>query len=134
MVNMEGTVMGFKPRHMDFTLSPYTGLTRKSWIEAGEYMLGGIFRHIKSFDDPVVVPRQETKITYPHLNAAGESPLAERKAEMFEGLTRSFFIAAPLISIKPDLTICGYKLKDYYKNQILRSCTPGDTHCVARCA
>ena len=86
---MEGIAMRFKPRHMDFTLSPYTGLTRESWIEAGEYMLRGIFQHIKSFDDPVVVPRQETKITYPHLNEAGESPLAERKAEMFEGLTRS---------------------------------------------
>lgn len=127
---MEGIAMGFKPRHMDFTLSPYTGLTRESWIEAGEYMLRGIFQHIKSFDDPVVVPRQETKITYPHLNEAGESPLAERKAEMFEGLTRSFFIAAPLLSIKPELELNGYKLKEYYKNQILRSCTPGDAQCV----
>ncbi|MDE7212191.1 MAG: DUF2264 domain-containing protein [Lachnospiraceae bacterium] len=122
--------MVFQPKHTDFTLSPYTGLTRQSWIEAGEYMLAGIFRHIKSFDDPVVVPRQETKITYPHLDADGKSPLAERKAEMFEGLTRSFFIAAPLLSIKPELTICGYKLKDYYKNQILRSCTPGDANFV----
>lgn len=120
--------MVFQPKHTDFTLSPYTGLTRQSWIEAGEYMLAGIFRHIKSFDAPVVVPRQETKITYPHLDADGKSPLAERKAEMFEGLTRSFFIAAPLLSIKPELTICGYKLKDYYKNQILRSCTPGDAN------
>lgn len=122
--------MVFQPKHTDFTLSPYTGLTRQSWIEAGEYMLTGIFQHIKSFDDPVVVPRQETKITYPHLDANGEAPLAQRKAEMFEGLTRSFFIAAPLLHIKPELTVCGYKLKDYYKNQILRSCTPGDANFV----
>lgn len=122
--------MVFQPTHTDFTLSPYTGLTRESWIEAGEYMLAGIFRHIKSFDDPVVVPRQETEITYPHKNASEASQCAERKAEMFEGLTRSFFIAAPLLSVKPELTVCGYKLKDYYKNQILRSCTPGDAHCA----
>ncbi len=122
--------MVFQPKHTDFTLSPYTGLTRESWIEAGVYMLAGIFQHMKSFDDPVVVPRQETKITYPHLNASEASQCAERKAEMFEGLTRSFFIAAPLISINPELTVCGYKMKDYYKNQILRSCTSGDAHCV----
>lgn len=122
--------MVFKPKYTDFVLSPYTGFTRESWIEAGEYMLTGIFKHIKSFDDPVVVPRQETKITYPHLNASAASQCAERKAEMFEGLTRSFFIAAPLLSVNPELTICGYKMKDYYKNQILRSCTPGDAYCV----
>ncbi len=122
--------MVFQPTHTDFTLSPYTGLTRESWIEAGEYMLAGIFRHIRSFDDPVVVPRQETEITYPHKNASEASRRAECKAEMFEGLTRSFFIAAPLLSVKPELTVCGYKLKDYYKNQILRSCTSKDAHCV----
>lgn len=122
--------MVFKPKHTDFVLSPYTGLTRESWVEAGEYMLAGIFRHIKSFDDPVVVPRQEKKITYPHLSDSEASQCAQRKAEMFEGLTRSFFIAAPLLSVNPELTVCGYKLKDYYKNQILRSCTPGDAHCV----
>lgn len=122
--------MVFKPKHTDFTLSSYTGLTRESWIEAGEYMLTGIFQHIKSYDDPVVMPRKETKITYPHLNENGESPLAERKAEIFEGLTRTFFIAAPLLHIKPELEICGYKLRDYYKNQILRSCTPKDPHSV----
>ncbi len=26
----------------------------------------GIFNNIKSFDDPVVMPRKETKVTYPH--------------------------------------------------------------------
>lgn len=122
--------MVFKPEHTNFVLSPYTGLTRESWIQAGEYMLEGIFRHIQSFDDPVVVPRQETAITYPHLNAPEAAQRAERKAEIFEGLTRSLFIAAPLLHIKPELTICGFRLKDYYKNQILRSCTPGDAHCA----
>ncbi len=27
--------MKFKPKHTDYSLSPYTGLTRESWIEAG---------------------------------------------------------------------------------------------------
>ena len=118
--------MKFTPKTTDYNLSPYTGLTRESWIEAGEYLLEGVFRHIKSMDDPIVVPRQDTKITYPHLNASEEAQLTERKAEMFEGLTRTFFIAAPLIHDNPNLQICGYELREYYKKQILRSCTKTD--------
>ena len=57
--------MVFTPTHTDFDLSPYTGLTRESWIEAAEYLLSGVFNNLKSIDDPVVMPRYETKITYP---------------------------------------------------------------------
>lgn len=84
--------MVFEPKTIDFEKSPYTGLVRESWIEAGEYLLQGIFGNIKSFDDPVVMPRKETKVTYPHSADA----VREQKAEYFEGLARSFFIAAPL--------------------------------------
>ncbi len=118
--------MTFIPKTTDFSLSPYTGLTRQSWIEAGEYLLTGIFKHIQTFEDPVVMPRKETEITYPHLKASEEIQIAERKAEMFEGLTRTMFIAAPLIHNDPEITLCGYKLRDYYKNQILRSVTRTD--------
>ena len=48
----------FEPKHVDYELSPYTGLTRESWIEAAEYLLGGIFQNIKDFEDPVVMPRR----------------------------------------------------------------------------
>ena len=113
----------FEPKHVDYELSPYTGLTRESWIEAAEYLLGGIFRNIKDFEDPVVMPRKETKVTYPHSADA----VWEIKAEYFEGLARSLFIAAPLIHIKPELVINDIHIRDYYKNQILRSCTPGDS-------
>ncbi|MCD8327280.1 MAG: DUF2264 domain-containing protein [Lachnospiraceae bacterium] len=122
--------MIFQPTHTDYTLSPYTGLTRESWIEAGKYMLAGIFQHIKSFDDPVVMPRQETEITYPHLKDSEENQHTQRLAEMFEGLTRSFFIAAPLIHIEPEIEICGFKLREYYKNQVLKSVTRGDSSYV----
>lgn len=118
--------MIFTPKTLDYKLSPYTGLTRESWMEAAEYLLTGIFQNIPDEEAPVVMPRQETKITYPHLDASEENQLAERKAEMFEGLTRSFFIAAPYMQNKPDAEICGHHLRDYYKRQILRSCTKGD--------
>ncbi len=118
--------MKFEPGTLDFELSPYTGLTRESWLEAGKYMLEGIFRHIDDFQKPIVMPRKETEITYPHLKASAETQAIQRKAEVFEGLTRSFFIAAPMISNIPELEICGYSMEEYYKNQVLRVCTPGD--------
>ena len=118
--------MKFEPKTLDYDLSPYTGLTRESWLEAGKYMLEGIFRHIKDFQQPVVMPRKETEITYPHLKAPRRTQDIQRTAEVFEGLTRTFFIAAPLISNIPDLEICGYSMAEYYKNQILRVCTKGD--------
>lgn len=122
--------MVFKPSYLDKELSPYTGMTRDGWIEAAKYMLEGIFKHIKDMDSPVVVPRQETEVTYPHYYSSPENIEAERKAEIFEGLTRSFFIAAPLIHNEPEVEICGLKLKDYYKHQVLRTCTSGDDYCA----
>lgn len=118
--------MIFQVEHPDYERSPFTGMTRRHWIEAGEYLLKGIFQHVRSFDDPVVVPRRETAITYPHSADA----VWEQKAEYFEGLARSFFLAAPLIHERPELELCGYSLREYYKAHILRSCTRGDPQCV----
>lgn len=120
--------MAYSPKYLDYNLSPYTGMTRQSWIDAGEYFLSGIFGNIKDFNDPVVMPRKETKVTYPHSADA----VWEFKAEYFEGLTRSFFIAAPLIHENPKLTINRYNIRDYYKSHVLRSCTIGDEQSVGR--
>ena len=122
--------MEFKPTNLDYNLSPYTGLTRESWIDAGKYLLTGIFTHIESMDAPVVVPRKETEVTYPHKNAVGKQKKLEEMAQMFEGLARSLLIAAPLIHIDPNTEICGYSLRDYYKKQILAACTKGHPNFV----
>lgn len=118
--------MVFQPKALDYELSPYTGLTRDSWIEAAEYLLAGIFGNIRSMEEPVIMPRKETKVSYPREN----SPIGQRKAEIFEGLARSFFLAAPLIHINPELIIEGYDIREYYKLQVLRACTPGDPNSV----
>ena len=115
----------FKVGKPDYDLSPYTGLTRESWLEAGKYLLEGIFRHIEDMEHPVVVPRTETEITYPHLKASAETQKVQRAAEVFEGLTRSFFIAAPLLQNIPDLEVCGFPMAEYYKKQVLYVCTKG---------
>ncbi|GFZ30065.1 hypothetical protein CSC2_05910 [Clostridium zeae] len=122
--------MIFQPKTLDFIISPYTGLTRESWIEAGEYLLNGVFQNIKAFQDPVVMPRKESKITYPHKASPSYIYELEKRAELFEGLARSFFIAAPLIHDNPELMICNYNLRDYYKEQILRACTKEDANYV----
>lgn len=116
----------FVPKTLDYELSPYTGLTRESWLEAGRYMLEGIFQNIDDFEKPVIMPRKETEITYPHLQDSEEAQHTQRLAEVFEGLTRTFFIAAPVISNLPGLEICGYSMAEYYKNQVLRCCTKDD--------
>ncbi|MCR5409476.1 MAG: DUF2264 domain-containing protein [Lachnospiraceae bacterium] len=118
--------MVFKPTHTDTNLSPFTGMTRESWIEAGKYLLEGVFNNIRDFEAPVVLPRTETEITYPHSGSDPQSFRQQQLAEIFEGLTRTFFIAAPLIHEEPDLKINGIVLKDYYRHHILRVIDPED--------
>lgn len=120
--------MIFKPTKPDFTVSPYTGLDREGWLEAAEYLLRGIFQNIAHFDDPVVMPRKETKISYPH----SEDDVIAKKAEYFEGLARSFFIAAPLIHEKTELVINNIHIRDYYKTHILRICSVDDSFSAGR--
>ncbi|MCR5724707.1 MAG: DUF2264 domain-containing protein [Treponema sp.] len=114
----------------DFTLSPCTGMTRKHWILAAKHLLSGIFSHIKTFESPVIMPRAETNVTYPHASASESVQKLEACAERFEGLARSFFIAAPLLTCEPDVTMNGYSVAGYYKSHILRACTPSDPLCV----
>ncbi|MBQ8030304.1 MAG: DUF2264 domain-containing protein, partial [Butyrivibrio sp.] len=118
--------MKFEPTKLDYTLSPYTGMTRDSWIEAAKYLLKGVFDNLESIDAPVVMPRYETEVTYPQKNA----PEWRIKAEYFEGLARSFFISAPLVHIEPDLTLNGINVRDYYKKQVLCAVTPGEKNYV----
>ena len=118
--------MYFKPKTLDYTLSPYTGMVRESFIEAGKYLLEGVFRNIRRMEDPVIVPRRETLITYPHLQYSKEKQEIERHAEIFEGLTRTFLIGSVLIENEKDVSINGICLREYYKTHFLRICTKGD--------
>lgn len=118
------------PTSTDFQLSPYTGLTRQSWIDAGIFLLQGVFCHIHSYDAPIILPRAETEVTYPHKNATDNQLRLEVMAEIFEGLARTLFIAAPLIHINPELEICGFNLRKYYSGLILAACSKGNKNFV----
>lgn len=100
----------------DFKLSPYTGMTRQSWIDAAEYLLEGAFTYIHTMDDPMYFPKQHDK-TYP--NNESQVPTAK-----LEGLCRTLFIAAPLLRENPDLTLNHIKVADYYRHQLLNLINP----------
>jgi len=113
--------MKFSVNKPDYKLSPYTGMTKKHWLEICHFFLEGIFTHVKNFQDPIVVPHSGDGISYPQPN----SPKWRYGAERFEGLARSFLIAAPLLANEPEAKVANYKVRDYYKNQIIASVTPG---------
>ncbi len=116
--------MKFKCEHTDYRRSPYTGMDRQSWLEAAQYLMDGFFRHIASEEEPPLCGRTEFEITYPHRKASALQQERERKAEVFEGLTRSFFIAGSLLVNDPAAACGGIRLRDYYGQWILRVTDP----------
>lgn len=101
----------FKVNQPDNKLSPFTGMTRKHWKDAAQYLLEGAFSYIHTVDDPMQFPKQSGK-SYPR--NAGQIP-----TEKLEGLCRTLFIAAPLLKENPTLEINGIKVADYYRHNIL---------------
>ena len=57
--------MKFAVEAPDYGASPYTGMTKKHWIDACHFLLDGIFRHVKTLDDPILLPRHEYAVSYP---------------------------------------------------------------------
>ncbi|MBE6287072.1 MAG: DUF2264 domain-containing protein [Mediterranea massiliensis] len=106
----------FVVENPDYEKSPYTGMTRQHWLQAGEYLLNGAFSYIKTLDDQMDFPKQLDK-TYPR----GEHDIPVAK---LEGLARTLFVAAPLLKNNPDLTLNGIKVADYYLHQLVNISNP----------
>lgn len=111
----------FKVDIPDFTISPFTGMTRQHYIECAKYLLERAFNHINSIEDPLTFPLVEGK-TYPQPN----DPDWRFRSLEFEALERTFTLAGPLIHVDPEVEIKGIKLKDYYSLQLYRALTPGN--------
>ncbi len=115
----------FQVNNPDHKLSPFSGMTRKHWKEAGLYLLSGAFSYIHKPDDPMKFPKQPGK-SYP--GTPEQVPV-----EKLEGLCRTMFIAGPLLKEDPGLELNGIKLGDYYRHQISRLLDPrGDTYIAPR--
>ncbi len=108
----------------DYIRSPYTGMVRKHWVEAALFLLEGAFSHLSSITESLVFPHAQNNQLYPK---AGD-PEWRFGAERFEGIARTFLIAAPLIRENPNLEIHGFNLRDYYAVQILRGTELDSVH------
>ena len=104
----------------DYKLSPYTGMTRKHYIECAKYVLERAFKYVKSIDTPIVFPLVPGK-TYPQPN----DPAWKFRAFEFESLERTMTLAGPLMHVDPEISINNIKLREYYCRQIYNSFTPG---------
>jgi len=100
----------FQIKNPDYALSPYTGMTREQWKDAALYLLNGAFSYIHKLDDPMKFPKQEGK-SYPR----NEKQIPTEK---LEGLSRTLFVAVPLLKEDSNLTINGLRVLDYYRYQI----------------
>jgi len=106
----------FKIDNPDYKLSPHTGMTRQHWKDAALHMLKGAFGYINNLDDPMKFPKQPG-ISYPRNE--GQIP-----TEKLEGLSRTLFVAAPLLKENPELVINNIKVADYYRHQICNLFNP----------
>lgn len=112
--------MKYTVEHPDYQKSPYTGMTRQHWLDAARLVLGGVFSHIHSLDDPVMPPRSETEISYPQPDSLPGTVAAAR----FEGLARTMCMAVPLMLEDESLELNGINIRDYYAHQIVTGMQP----------
>ncbi len=104
----------------DFELSPYTGMSKKHYIELAKYLLERALKHVHSLETPLTFPVVPGK-TYPQPDA----PDWRYRSAEFEALERTFTLAGPLIHIDPETTINQINLRDYYSLQFYNAFTPG---------
>ncbi len=110
----------YEVKNPDYTLSPYTGMTKKHYIECAKYLLERAFTHVDSIKTPISFPIVPGK-TYPQPNA----PTWRYRSADFEALERTFTLAGPLIHIDPETTINNINLREYYCLHLYNAFTPG---------
>ena len=110
----------FVVENPDFDLSPFTGMTKKHYVECAKYLLERAFTHVKDINTPLTFPIVPGK-TYPQ---EGHPDWRFRSLE-FEALERTFTLAGPLIHLDPEIEIKGIKLRDYYCLHLYNALTPG---------
>jgi hypothetical protein len=110
----------FELKNPDLDLSPLTGMTREHYIECAKYILERAFKHVESFDSPIVFPSVTGK-SYPQPN----DPEWRHRSHEFEALERTFNLAAPLMHVDPEISLNGIRLRDYYCHHFHNAMTPG---------
>lgn len=106
----------FKITNPDYKISPQTGMTREHWKQMALYLLRGAFSYVDDINDPMQFPKEAGK-SYPL--QASQVP-----TEKLEGLSRTLFIAAPLLKEDSNLVLNNIRVADYYRHQILNLLNP----------
>lgn len=104
----------------DFEKSPYSGMTRKHYIDMAKYVLERAFAHVDSINTPLTFAKVPGK-SYPQ----SDDPTWRQRSLEFEALERSFTLAGPLIHVDPEIEIKGIKLRDYYSLHLYNALSPG---------
>ncbi|HEV2210232.1 MAG TPA: DUF2264 domain-containing protein [Verrucomicrobiae bacterium] len=110
----------YKLSNPDHTLSPLTGMSRQHYIDCARYVLERAFKHVPSFETPIIFPTLPGSKSYPQPN---DPPWRTRSHE-FEALERTFNLAAPLIHLDPKASIHGINLRDFYLHHFYNALTP----------
>ncbi|MGE5632626.1 MAG: DUF2264 domain-containing protein [Caulobacteraceae bacterium] len=115
----------YQIKNPDYQKSPYTGMTRRHYIDCAKYLIERAFNHVKSFDSYIIFPTVPGK-TYPQ---PGDPDWRYRSLE-FEGLRRTMSLTGPLMHVEPDVEIKGIKLRDYYCHHLYNALTPGHPNSI----
>lgn len=111
--------VAFSVKNPDFGKSAFTGMTRTHWLDAARFLTEGVFQHINTMDDPIVLPKQN-EISYPQ----PDDPKHRFQAYEFEGVARTLMAAGPVLMDNPDTVCNGLNIRDYYANQIVQATDP----------
>ncbi|MFW6247810.1 MAG: DUF2264 domain-containing protein [bacterium] len=117
----------FEVPEPDYDLSPYTGMTRRHYVDLAKYVLTRAFTHVDSVDTPISFPTVPGK-TYPQPGA----PDWRHRSHEFEALERTFTLGGPLLHVDPEIEIRGISLKEYYRKQFYNAFTPGHPNSLPR--
>lgn len=109
----------FEVKNPNLEKSPFTGMARSHWLDAARHLTEGVFSHVGSMDDPIVMPKQNA-ISYPQ----PDDPKHRFQAAEFEGLSRTLMAAGHVLMDNPDTVCNGLNIRDYYANQILSATDP----------
>ena len=115
----------FEVADPDFGLSPFTGMSRRHYVDCAKYVLARAFTHVKSPDVALSFPLVPGK-SYPQPN----SPAWRHRAHEFEALERTFTLAGPLLHLDPCATVGGIGLRDYYCRHFYNAFTPGHANSI----
>jgi len=115
------------PGTTDWKVSPHTGLTRASWLEAGNWLLEGAFAHTSGGEDIFRFPKL-SPLLYP--GNGNKSRWATDAIANFESLARTFLIAGHLLRENQSLSISGIGVADYYRRWLAECVDPGSPHSI----